>query len=124
MQQTKRVGDGWGDNSGPQQKTAPEDEAERRREIQVGGRVWILQARDPHGFWWIKIPGGGAPPKLLSGAYTGIWEAHRAIKEYMVQHPVSPAKAEAVRTGSKPPELRTKKVSAKKLEALQGDQHG
>ena len=113
MEQFKQAGDGWGDNSQPE---PPRDDIERRREVVVAGREWILQARDPHGFWWIMLPGGGTRPRALSGAYTGLWEADRAIKEYMVQHPASPAKAEALEKGTKPPKLRTKKVPAKKLE--------
>ena len=114
MEQFKQAGDGWGDNSSPEKPA--NDDAERRRNVVIQGREWILQARDPHGFWWILQPAGGAPPKALSGAYTGLWEADRAIKEYMIQHPASPAKAEAVNSGSKPPKLRTKPVPAKKLE--------
>ncbi len=106
-----RVGDGWGDNSAPRTDT---DDDDRRQNYEYEGRQFILQAKDPFGFWFVKMPTGGAPPEYLSGSYTGLWECQKDIKQWCSQNPISPAKREAVETGTTPPKLVTKKRIPKK----------
>ena len=101
------MGDGWGDNSDPV-VSLTEDDPERRCTFQCEGRDWILQAKDPFGFWYVKNSEGGPTPEVLSGAYTGQWEAERAIKQYMSVNPVSPAKREALEKGTTPPKIKFK----------------
>lgn len=105
--QMTQAGDGWGDNSNP--KIDREEEG-RRRYLTVDGKEWVLEARDPFGMWWVVQPSGGTVPLALSGAYTGLWEAEQGLKQYMSQHPVSPAKKEAVEQKTTPPEIKFKKA--------------
>ncbi len=107
---TKHAGDGWGDNSAP---NLDPDDKERRRPITVGGKEFILQARDPFGFWYIVLPHGGSTPQKLSGAYTGLDEAEKGIRAYMAQHPISQAKKDAVENKTIPPKFEYKKPKGK-----------
>jgi hypothetical protein len=101
------MGDGWGDNSAP--NIVNDDDAGRRKDIFFEGRTFIMQAKDPFGFWYVKMPEGGKPPNDLSGAYTGVWECEKDIKQWCSQNPLSPALREAREAGTTPPKLETKK---------------
>ena len=43
---------------------------------------YILECRDPFGFWKIKRKSSGVTPEVLSGEYTSQSEAERAITAY------------------------------------------
>lgn len=111
----KRMGDGWTDTPHPTEAKTTQDIAHdaRAKLVQIEGRDWKVRATDPYGFWRVEDPTGGPVATQLNGSYTGIDQAINAIRQYMSENPVSPAKKEAVEKGTTPPVLKTKKVVKK-----------
>lgn len=55
----------------------------RIKEYEEGG-AYKIECRDPFGFWYI-IPMKGPVPEILSGTYTSIIQAERALDNYIQQ---------------------------------------
>lgn len=63
----------------------PEDndkDFSKERQVEEGGRTFLVKPVDPFGFWYISLP-KGKTPNDLNGAYTSLLEAEKAIKNYV-----------------------------------------
>lgn len=68
---------------------------------------YTIKNHDPYGFFKISKTGGGTVPRELSGAYTSLTEAEKAITAYELLNP--PKVAPPATETSSPPITKTKK---------------
>lgn len=73
---------------------ANEEREGRRREYEVDGVKYILEAEDPYGFWRIKWANGRTPKALANNSYTDFTYARDALKYYLESKTAKPAPKE------------------------------
>jgi hypothetical protein len=60
----------------------PSRDQPNQREYTVGNNKLRLRRQDPYGFWTVSYERGAAPD-VLSGQYTSVSEAEKAIQSYL-----------------------------------------